>query len=91
MSQKPPQKSSGSEAPLAEHTLTSGELVSLRTSSPPLSTACESESSESFSSSSSWIGDEGDRSVLQQEKLHLQGAASTLGPGGLGGSTSQLS
>lgn len=91
MSQKPPQEELWLRSSPAEHTLTSGELVSLRTSSPPLSTACESESSESFSSSSSWIGDEGDRSVLQQEKLHLQGAASTLWPGGCGGSTSQLS
>lgn len=91
MSQEsPPGRALAQKSP-TEHTLTSGELVSLRTSSPPLSTACESESSESFSSSSSWIGDEGDRSVLQQEKLHLQGAASTLGPGGLGGSTSQIS
>lgn len=64
-------------------TLTSGELVSLRISSPPLSGGCESESSESFSSSSSWIGDEGDRSVLWQEKLHLQGAAVLPAPGAL--------
>lgn len=72
---KPPREELWLRAPPpAQHRLTSGELVSLRTSSPPLSAGCESESSESFSSSSSWIGDEGDRSVLRQEKLHLQGA-----------------
>lgn len=76
MSQKkPPPEELWLRAAPQQSTLTSGELVSLRTSSPPLSAGCESESSESFSSSSSWIGDEGDRSVLRQEKLHLQGAA----------------
>lgn len=73
-----PQHSPGSEQLPEELRLTSGELVSLRTSSLPPSAGCESESSESFSSSSSWIGDEGDRSVLQQEEGRLQGASTVL-------------
>jgi len=81
MSQKqPPPEELWLRAAPQQSTLTSGELVSLRTSSPPLSTGCESESSESFSSSSSWIGDEGDRSVLRREKPPVHGAAALPAP-----------
>lgn len=46
--------------------LTSGELLS--TSPAPLCRGGASESWETFSSSSSWMGDDGDRKVLRTEK-----------------------
>lgn len=46
--------------------LTSGELLST-TSPAPLGRAGASKSWESFSSSSSWMGDDGDRRVLGTE------------------------
>lgn len=46
--------------------LTSGELLSARPT--PLSGGGASESWDSFSSSSSWMGDDGDRRVLGTDK-----------------------
>lgn len=48
--------------------LTSGELLSRRASSAPPSWGGASTSSESFSSSSSWMGEDGDRKVLGTEE-----------------------
>lgn len=48
--------------------LTSGVLPSRKASSVPLRGGGKSESSDSFSSSSSWIGEEGDRRVLWRER-----------------------
>lgn len=50
--------------------LTSGELLSA--SPAPLSGGGASESWESFSSSSSWMGDDGDRRVLAKEKTRVK-------------------
>lgn len=50
--------------------LTSGELLS--TSPAPLGRGGASETWESFSSSSSWIGDDGDRRVLGAEKMGVE-------------------
>lgn len=47
--------------------LTSGELLS--TSPAPLGRGGASESWETFSSSSSWMGDDGDRRVLGTEEM----------------------
>lgn len=50
--------------------LTSGELLS--TSPAPLGRGGASETWESFSSSSSWMGDDGDRRVLGAEKMGVE-------------------
>lgn len=50
--------------------LTSGELLS--TSPAPLGRGGASETWESFSSSSSWMGDDGDRRVLAEEKMGVE-------------------
>lgn len=54
-----------------EANLTSGELLSRSASSTPLGGRGASESSESFSSSSSWMGDDGDRRVLERREAGL--------------------